>query len=232
MCAATPAEDKTLNIRIPLAAITLAAALSPSANASVSAIGIGSFSPAASLQTFDGPPTGTDVNGLSVGGLSFSYSLGNGQVLITGGPGGTNNVSDPSIVSVGNAGGILRVTLAQASLQFGFGFALLGPGAVPDGTTIALFSGAAPVGSLVYAAAPDPVFSGGFAGIESTTAFDRVELAFNAEAIAWAVDNVRVTPVPEPSALALFALGGLVLALRRGRGLTSASSAAEGATRG
>ena len=203
------------------------------AHAAVSAIGVGSFSPTASLQTFNDAATGTDVNGLVLGGLSFSYSLGNAQVVVGSGPGNTNSVNDPSAVSTGDPSGVLRIALSEASLQFGFGFALLGPSAIPDGTTISLFSGATPIGSLVYGAAPDPSFSGGFAGIESTSAFDRVELTFNPAAIAWAVDNIRVTPVPEPSALALFALGALVIALRRGRGLvTSASSEAGGATRG
>jgi len=48
--------------------------------------------PGSTLTTFTGVADGTEVNGLTVNGILFNYSLGNGQVTIDGGPGTTNNI--------------------------------------------------------------------------------------------------------------------------------------------
>ena len=76
---------------------------------------------------------------------------------------------------------------------------------------ISLFNGATPVGFLSYIATPDPTFPGGFAGIQSTLAFNRVEATFNSvSAAAFALDNVRRGPavaVPEPTTLMLLGTG-------------------------
>jgi hypothetical protein len=199
-----------------LAAATMAAAL-PAA-ASVDPIGVGDFPAALLPVTFTGLADGEEVNGLSVAGLTFGYSLGNGQLIINGGPGATNNVDQPNIVSIGNATGVLSVLLPVPSTQFGFGYAVLGQGTISNATTITLFSGATNVGSLAFTAAPDPDFPGGFAGLSSTLTFDNVQITFTSDAAAWAVDNVRVTAVPEPATLAMFACGLAWLALRRARG--------------
>lgn len=199
-----------------IASATLAAATS--AVASVDPIGIGNFPAASMLVSFTGLADGLEVNGLSVAGLTFGYSLGNEQVIINGGPGTTNNVAQPNIVSVGDAGGILSVLLPGPSTQFGFGYAVLGDGTIPGATTITLFSGATSVGSLAFTAVPDPTFPGGFAGLSSTLPFDNVRISFTSDALAWAVDDIRVTAVPEPATLALFAFGLAGLALRRSRG--------------
>ena len=72
------------------------------------------------------------------------------------------------------------------------------------------------MGALSYTAALDPLLFGGFAAIESTIAFDRVALTFNASPNpieSFAVDNaafIITSSVPEPSTL-LLALAGLVL---------------------
>jgi hypothetical protein len=73
---------------------------------------------------------------------------------------------------------------------------------VADATTVALFMDSMPIGLLSYFGVPDPVFTGGFAGIESTVPFNRAELVFNsASTPAFAVDNIRYggTAIPEPA---------------------------------
>ena len=150
----------------------------------------------------------------------FRYSLGSGHVIFDDGPGITNNIAPPNVVSVGNNSGVLSVTLPSAVVMFGYGFAIATPSAVPSATTISLFSGATPVGSLSYPGAPDPFFAGGFAGIQSTLPFNRVEVTFNSSAApAFALDNVRTstTAVPEPGTMLLLATGLGTLCSRRRR---------------
>jgi hypothetical protein len=185
------------------------------ATASIVGVGVGAFGPGSTLTTFAGLVDGTEVNGLTVDGILFQYSLGNGQVVIDGGPGFTNNVSPPNIVSVGNNTGILSLALASFVDTFGYGYAVLNDAAVPTATTISLFNGATPVGGLSYNGVPDPTFAGGFAGIQSTLPFNRVELTFNSvSAPAFAADNFRTfnsaaAAIPEPASLAIWGLGAL-----------------------
>ena len=150
--------------------------------------------------------------------------MGNGQLQIDGGPGTTNNIVPPNIVSVGNNTGVLSMTLPSLADMFGYGYAVLNTVAVTAATTISLFSGATPVGSLSYNGVPDPVFTGGFAGIQSTIPFDTVRVTFNsAAAPAFALDNIRTHPVgpttvPEPPTMLLIATGiPLLLFFRRTR---------------
>lgn len=191
------------------------------ANASTISVGVGAFGAGSTLTTFAGLPDGLEVNGLTVGGILFQYSLGNGQVVIDGGPGVTNNVAPPNIVSIGNNTGILTLTLPSLVDTFGYGFAVLNTVAVAAATTISLFNGATPVGSQSYNGVPDTVFAGGFAGIQSTLLFNRVDLTFNSVlAPAFAVDNVRTfnsAAVPEPATLTLLGSGIAAAAWRRRR---------------
>jgi hypothetical protein len=190
-----------------------------SALATVIPVGPAVFPIGSTLLTFTGIPDGTEVNGLTAGGLLFSYSLGNGNVVIDGGPGVTNNINPPNIVSTGNPSGILTVSLPGPTDLFGYGYALLSQGNIANATTITLFSGVTNVGSLSYAAAPDIVFSGGFAGIQSTILFDRAQVTFNSTAApAFAMDNVRIgTVVPEPSSILLVLGGALGVCWRKHR---------------
>jgi hypothetical protein len=200
-----------------------------SASASLITIGIGAFPMGSTLTTFTGLALGTEVNGLTAdaaigpgGGILFQYSLGNGAVSIGVGPNTTNNINLPSIVSdPGENSGVLTMTFSSLVDTFGYGYALfpLGTAPIPDGTTLSLFNGAASVGSLSYTATPDPLFRGGFAGVQSTLPFNRVEVTFNAvSATAFALDNIRRGPavavVPEPTTLVLLGTGVLSTMIR------------------
>src|ERR687892_2626113 len=100
------AQRKTISLKLILFLIALSAT---TADASVISVGPGAFPATSTLITFTGLPDGTEVNGLSVGGLLFSYSLGNGHVIIDGGPGVTNNIDPPNVVSIGNPSGVLEL---------------------------------------------------------------------------------------------------------------------------
>jgi hypothetical protein len=199
----TSARKLTVFFVIALSAVT--------ADASVIAVGPGAFPALSTLITFNGLPDGTEVNGLSVGGVLFSYSLGNGMVVIDGGPGVTNNIDPPNVVSVGNPSGVLTLTLPGFFDMFGYGYAVLNTVSVSNATTINLFSGATNVGSLAYTGVPDPTFSGGFAGIQSTIPFNNIAITFNSTAApAFALDNIRiasVSAIPEPSTIFLMLSG-------------------------
>ena len=179
------------------------------------------------VTTFTGLATGTEVNGLTVNGITYHYLLGavptNGQVIIDGGPGVTNHVDPPNIVSVGDNSGTLMLTLPSLTTGIGYGFAVLSQSVLANATTITLFNGTTNVGSLSFGGSPDPLFSGGFAGISSTLPFNIVDINFNsAQASAFAVDNVvlaSTAPIPEPESLALVLSGiaGLIAARRKSR---------------
>lgn len=180
------------------------------ARADVFGVGPGAFGAGSTLITFTGLADGTEVNGLNFGGVVFSYSLGNGQVVIDGGPGVTNNISPQNIVSVGNNTGILTLNLGGLAYGFGYGYALLNTVPVANATTITLFNGVTNVGTLSFNGVVDPIFTGGFAGVFSTVAFDRVQLTFNSVAApAFALDNIRIStnPVPEPATILLLSSG-------------------------
>ena len=197
---------------LPVVILVLYLLCASAVQASVIALGVGAFGSGSTLINFTGIPDGTEVNGLNVGGLVFSSSLGNGLAVIDGGPGTTNNVAPPNII--GSSIGILTVTLPGTVNSFGMGYAVLSPAVIPNATTITLFQGVTQVGSLSYTGNPDPTFAGGFAGILSTIPFNSVQLRFTSTAPSFAVDNVRtanITTVPETSALVLLGIGLIAL---------------------
>ena len=195
-----------------------AAMFCASASASVVAVGSAAFPTGATLIDFQTVPTGTEVNGLVISGVIFSYAVGgvplNDAVVIGDGPGITNDIFPPNIVSTGNGTGILGIQLPAPVFLFGYGYAILSIGTLPAATTISVFSGATPLGSLPYGAVSDPFFTGGFAGIQSTIAFDRVQVTFNSgETQGFALDNLQFGSVPEPSTVWLLIIGVALLGL-------------------
>src|SRR5262245_6283681 len=103
-----------------LSCVLLGASLFVSAGrASVVAVGPGAFPAGSPLIDFTGLPTGLEVNGLVVNSVTFSYTIGgvptNGAVEIDAGPGMTNNIDPPNIVSIGDDTGVLGVMLPSAS---------------------------------------------------------------------------------------------------------------------
>ena len=189
-------------------------------SAAVSPVGIGAFGAGSLLIDFNAPGLfdTQEVNGLSTGGLGFSFSLGSGQVSLSDVPGPTSNTTPLNIVSdigIDNAG-VLTVSLPELSSLFGFGYAAIMAGDILPSVTVELFNGASNVGALSFFALLDPLVPGfppvygGFAGLQSTLPFNRAELRFSG-ALAWAADDLRVTPVPEPAQWALLLVGVAML---------------------
>ena len=63
------------------------------------------------------------------------------MVIIDGGPGVTDNINPPNVVSVGNPSGVLTLTLPSLVDRFGFGFAVSNANPVPNATAVSRFNG-------------------------------------------------------------------------------------------
>ncbi len=138
---------------------------------------------------------GTDANGLLTGGVLFtvlqSGTPTDGLVIVDGGPGTTNHIVPPNLVSLRKPGELaLTLFLPSPVSQLGYGYALLATTPLSPATTIQLFAGTTPLGSIQFAGQLDPEFTGGFAGVRSTIPFDRAVLTFSDAADAFAVDNI------------------------------------------
>jgi len=205
-------------VRISIKPILWAVMLVPTASASVIPIMRAAFPLASTSISFSAIPVGTDLNDIAMLGASFSYvsdgAPNRGVVEIQSGPGATNNITSPSAVSSGNNTGTVFVDFDGPATFFGFGYSLLTFSPVESATTVTLFSGFTLIGFLDYAANPDPQFAGGFAGVQSTDAFDHVEVAFNSGAApAFAFNQVifanTASQVPEPGTT-LFLFTGIL----------------------
>jgi len=135
--------------------------LGASARADLIAVGPDAFPAGATIMNFNGLADGTEVNGLTVNGVGFRYTVGgsalNGAVQIDGGPGDTNHISPPNLVSVGDNTGVLTVTLPSSVNLFGYGFAILSEADVTNATMISAFSGTTLLGSLTFPGTADPI---------------------------------------------------------------------------
>lgn len=176
------------------------------------------FNGSAVSVTLDNVGNGTEVNGLVVDGVTFQVTLAgvaiNGLVIVDGGPGTTNHIVPPNVVSLAKPSSlVLDLTFPSFQTQFGYGFAILTSGDVSDATSIELFSGLTSLGSLTFPGTSDPIFTGGFAAIRSTTPFDRAQLSFSGVGAAFAVDNIRFGVPDSGSTLLSFAMAVAVLGI-------------------
>ena len=138
----------------------------------------------ATVLDFSALADNTEANGLIVDGVLFQAtkngSSTNEVVIVDGGPGTTGNITPPNLVSLSDLNAItLIVSLLNLAIQFGYGYALNAAVSIPVATTIELFAGSAPVGSISFTGIPDPIFTGGYAGVASDTPFDRAVLTFS-----------------------------------------------------
>jgi hypothetical protein len=106
----------------------------------------------------------TDANGLGLDGVLFQVTKNgpstNGIVVVDGGPGTTGNITPPNLVSIADLDGVaLIVSLPNLVTQFGYGYAILAEISVPAATTIDLFAGSTPLGSISFTGIRDPIFT-------------------------------------------------------------------------
>lgn len=214
-----------MNIIRPLSALFLYLLATSSSHASLTPIGPLDFASGATVLNFSTLADNTEANGLVVNGVLFQVtkngSSTNGIVVVDGGPGTTGNITPPNLVSLSDPNGVaLIVSLPHLVSQFGYGYAINAGVSVPAATTIELFAGATPIGSISFAGIPDPIFTGGFAGVASDTPFDRAVLTFSDVGDAFAVDNVTFSAnkaSDEGQTLILLSAGVSFLLFLRGR---------------
>jgi len=214
-----------MNIIRALSTLALYLLTAPFSQAVLSPIGPLDFASGATTLDFAALPTGTEANGLILDAVLFHVTKNsvatNGIVVVDGGPGTTGNIMPPNLVSLSDPNGVaLIASLPTLATQFGYGYALLAQVSVPAATTIDLFAGSTPIGSISFTGIPDPKFTGGFAGVASDTPFDRAVLTFSDVGDAFAVDNVTFAAnraSDEGQTLILLSAGVSVLLFVRAR---------------
>ena len=116
-------------IRI-LPALALSLIASPRTHATLAPLAPNNFAPGATSLDFSSTASGTEVNGLFIGNVLFQVTENgvatNGVVIVDAGPGTTNNIAPPNLVSLSNPSGlVLVVSLPNPITQFGYGYAIL-----------------------------------------------------------------------------------------------------------
>jgi hypothetical protein len=216
-------KSNLMNIIKALPALVLYLLATPFSHAALTPIGPLDFAPGATRLDFATLSTGTEANGLVLDAVLFQVTENgvatSGIVVVDAldGPGTTGNITPPNLLSLSDPNGVaLIVSLPNLATQFGYGYALAARESVPAATTIDLFAGSTPIGSISFTGIPDPDFTGGFAGVASNTPFDRAVLTFSNLGDAFAVDNVTFartvsTVSDEGRTLILLSVGIFVL---------------------
>jgi hypothetical protein len=218
-------KTNSMNIIRPLPSLVLYLLATSLSHATLTPIGSLDFASGATVLNFSTLADNTEANGLVLDGVLFQVtknsSSTNGIVIVDGGPGTTGNISPPNLVSISDLDGVaLIVSLPNLTTQFGYGYAIRAEISVPAATTIDLFAGPTPVGSISFTGIPDPIFTGGFAGVASDAPFDRAVLTFSDVGDAFAVDNVTFSAnkaSDEGQTLILLSAGVSLLLFLRGR---------------
>jgi len=177
-------KSNLTNIIRALPALVLYFLATSFSHAALTPIGPLDFASGATVLDFSALADNTEANGLIVDGVLFQAtkngSSTNGVLIVDGGPGTTGNITPPNLVSLSDLNAIaLIVSLPNLAIQFGYGYAFNAAVSIPVATTIELFAGSAPVGSISFTGIPDPIFTGGYAGVASNTPFDRAVLTFS-----------------------------------------------------
>jgi hypothetical protein len=214
-----------MNIIRTLPALVLYLLATSFSHAALTPIGPLDFASGATVIDFSGLADGTEANGLVLDAVLFQVTKNSvatdGIVVVDGGPGKTGNITPPNLLSLSDPNGVaLIVSLPNLATQFGYGYAIAARESVPAATTIDLFAGSTPIGSISFTGIPDPTFTGGFAGVASNTAFDRAVLTFSNLGDAFAVDNVTFSAnrvSDEGQTLILLSAGVSVLLFLRAR---------------
>jgi hypothetical protein len=215
-----------MNITRTMAALAFYVFAASLSKAALTPIGPLNFGPGATTLDFAALPTDTEANGLVLNSVLFQVTKNgastNGIVIVDAGPGITGNIAPPNLVSVSDINDVaLIVSLPNLATRLGYGYAINAEVSIPAATTIELFAGSTPVGSISFTGTPDPTFTGGFAGVASDTPFDRAVLAFSDFGGAFAVDNVTFAATNKTSeegqTLILLSAGISVLLFLRAR---------------
>ena len=177
-------KSNLMNIIRALPALVLYFLATSFSHAALTPIGPLDSASGATVLDFSALADNTEANGLIVDGVLFqptkNGSSTNGVLIVDGGPGTTGNITPPNLVSLSDLNAIaLIVSLPNLAIQFGYGYAFNAAVSIPVATTIELFAGSAPVGSISFTGIPDPIFTGGYAGVASDTPFDRAVLTFS-----------------------------------------------------
>lgn len=162
---------------------------------------------------------GTPIQNQTIKGFTFSENIPTASTSDQGphqfvpGPLNLSGISLQSVLGADLTNYVLTVTMPIPVHSFGFGYAINNFDSVPSAVSITVFNGSTNLGSITYPGAPDPTFTGGFAGIGSTDYFTSAQIRFPTASL-FAIDNLTV---PEPSSLGLMLLGCAALASQRRR---------------